>query len=113
MTELPLNPMTATIARMEDENNSNVFAFGVAFPKSTFGDGPRLTISHPVAPGKIIDPALCKDYATKLAEELERRGLMDLVVWTNWPSVAAAIQRVIIEFNSKRDVGGQVIEVIQ
>lgn len=110
---LPLNPATATLVQMEAEGNANVFALGVAFPRDSLGDGPQLTVSFPVAAGKILDPAICKDIAKELATELQRRGRLELVTWTRWPSVAAAIQKIIIDFNSKRGTGGDTPLVIQ
>lgn len=53
---------------------------------------------HQVKP---ITPTLdaAKQYAAKIIESLQRDGLADDIDRTNWASVTAAIQRVILDWN--------------
>lgn len=50
-----------------------------------------------------IEPTLdaAKQYAAKLIEELKARGLDSDIDRTNWASVTAAIQRVILDWNDR------------
>lgn len=100
MTEpqFPSRPSTATLVPMGDTNHPHAFAFVIVFP-----DDSKVVIRNPpIGPTEILDPGVCKELTTKIVDHLLRKNDQAKIGATNWTSVQAAIQRLIVEFNSKR-----------
>lgn len=98
------DPATAVVVGAEADN-ANVFGFVVAFPKAAADTATNVQLqiaSGPHQADEVLDPKLCKEYAAQVAEALQKRDRHDLVRSTNWASVAAAIQKKIIDWNGKR-----------
>jgi hypothetical protein len=96
---------------MEAAGRDDVFAFLMCFPRDDRYDlgrtGVQLTVtSRPIKPHETLSSGLevAKGYATNVIDELLKRGRLDLIDRTNWPSVVASITHMIEEFESKRRV---------
>jgi hypothetical protein len=107
------------VHRLENKNGDLDF-FGIALqfpPDAFYPNGLTVTAHARIEPG-IVDPAVCKDWAARLLDQIVRPRLPDgspnLQMSTrefehrrrigniNWASVAAAVQRHIQDFNAKR-----------
>lgn len=93
--DIPQYPDTLTFIPMEEASRS-VFAFVAIFP-----NGRRVGIRATYPPG-VVDVAHTKDFAEKLVEKLLMERDEAAVRNTNWASAMAAIQRLLIDFNTKR-----------
>jgi len=97
MSEPQLFPLEST------NGNRIVFAFVVRFPHSS---GRMLRIVEEIPSVRhVIDPKRCFHYAARIREELVKNrinGDLNAVQWTNWISMAASIQRLIMDFNNSQ-----------
>lgn len=82
---------------MEDPNNPNVFGFLAVFPSGT-----RFTISTVFPEVGVVDVAMATEFAKRMVATLRKKRDEASVRYTNWVSAAAAIQRLLIDFNNKR-----------
>lgn len=95
--EIPERPMTLTIIPMAAaDDNPNVFAFLCVFPTGT-----RFTVACAFGEG-IVDPKMAKDFAARICQGCIERRDDASVRDTNWASVAAMMQKLIVDFNNKR-----------
>lgn len=93
--DIPQYPDTLTFIPMEEASRS-VFAFVAIFP-----NGRRVGIRATYPPG-VVDVAHAKDFTEKLVEKLLMERDEAAVRNTNWASAMAAIQRLLVDFNTKR-----------
>ena len=96
---LPDRPMTAVVVRAQAANDDpDVLGFVMAFP-----DGTKLqAAAHVPAEGYLDPESIPRAMAAKFLDALIRKGNLRTADGTNWPSVAAAIQREIFAFNRER-----------
>ncbi len=97
------NPATAVIVPAES-GRPNVFGLIIAFPKDP-GEQSNVKlsiVSAPIKDHELHNPNFCKNFAEQVVDALQKRGRMDLVTTTNWASVTAAIQRLLNDWNAKR-----------
>lgn len=85
---------TSLIAADFDDAESGGFV--VFFPSGAFKQVPWRSV-RPITP--TLDAA--KQYASKVIEALQRDGLAADIDRTNWASVTAAIQRILLDFNDR------------
>lgn len=96
--EFPSKPATATVVLMEDVNHPSAFAFVIVFP-----DDSKVSVRNPpLKPGQLLDPALCKQFTEHVVAHLLRKNDEAKIRSTNWTSVQAAVQRMILEFNKRQ-----------
>lgn len=96
--DVPDRPMRLTFVPMEAaDGNPNVFAFLCVFPTGT-----KFTISTAFPEIGVVDPAMAKEFATRVVQACIERRDDTSVRNTSWASATAAIQRLIIDFNNKR-----------
>lgn len=104
--QLPERPMTAIIVRAQAaDDDPDVLAVVGAFP-----DGTRIAASMRVPRPGYLDPTeVGKRLAAALLQRLIERQNIRIADGTNWPSVAAACQRIVAAWNrDRRDaMGGQ------
>ena len=105
----PDNPTSAVLIRMEAPGRDDIFAFLMCFPRDERYDtgrkGVQLTItSRPIKPHETLSSEMevAKGYATEAINELLKRGRIDLIDRTNWPSVVASVTHMIEEFEERR-----------
>lgn len=106
----PDNPTSAVLIRMEGTNGrKDIFAFLICFPRDARFDagskGVQLVIaSRALKPHEALSSEMevAKGYAAHVIDELLKRGRMDLIDRTNWPSVVASIAHMIEEFEAQR-----------
>jgi hypothetical protein len=96
--EIPQYPQTLTIVPLEAEGNPNVFAFMCVFPT-----GVRFNVSATFPPHGLVDVAMAKDFAVRVVHQLIEKRDDASVRNTNWSSATAAIQRLLVDFNNKRN----------
>jgi glycine/D-amino acid oxidase-like deaminating enzyme len=104
--QLPERPMTTIIVRARAANDDpDVLAVVGAFP-----DGSRLSAAMRVPRPGYLDPTeVGKALAAALLNRLIERQNTRVADGTNWPSVAAACQRIVAQWNRERRdaLGGQ------
>lgn len=95
--EIPDRPMTLTIVPMESaESNPNVFGFLCVFPSGT-----KFTVASVFPPG-VVDVKMAKSFAARIVQGCLERGDHASVDGTNWASVTAMMQKLLLDFNNKR-----------
>lgn len=95
--DIPVFPATLTIVPLEAANsNQDVFAFLCVFPTGT-----RFTVAT-VFPKGVVDPKMAKDFTIRITQGCIDRGDMKSADGTNWVSVTAMMQKLIVDFNSRR-----------
>lgn len=94
--DIPAYPETLTFVPLEADS-INVFAFLAVFP-----NGARLAVSATYPQGA-VDLKHAQEFATKLVEKLLMSRDEASVRGTNWASASAAIQRLILDFNDRRN----------
>lgn len=84
----------ATIQRLESPNDATIGGVLITYPSGA------TKALHWRQDAPIAEPmAVAKDYAAKLLQERLDARQVDDAERTNWPSVAAAIQRHILDWN--------------
>lgn len=95
--ELPDNPASLIIRKMREQHDDpDVFAFEAKCPNNQ-----HLTVAVRFGPG-IVALTLAKDFAAAMLDELIKRGDTRMANETVWPSAAAMIQKLLIDFNRQR-----------
>lgn len=95
--DIPDRPLTLTIVPMEAANsNPDVFGFLCVFPS-----GVKFTVAT-VFPKGVVDPAMAKDFAIRIAQGCLERGDEKAATETNWASVTAMMQKLLVDFNNRR-----------
>lgn len=97
--DIPDKPMTLTIIPMVEVNDDpNVFAFLCVFPSGT-----KFTLDCRF-PAGVVDtsPKMAAAFAGRIVEALGARGDEVSIATTNWTSVAAMMQKLLIDFNNRR-----------
>lgn len=97
--DIPDRPMTLTIVPMESaDGDADVFGFLCVFPSGT-----KFTLGCRFGKGVVdTSPTMAKEFATKIVEALMQRGDEGSIAGTNWASVTAMMQKLLLDFNNKR-----------
>lgn len=87
---------STSLISAEDPGDRTVGGLFIFFPSG-------LTKTIAWRSNKPIQPTkeAAQKYATEVAEQLERAGMRADLMGTNWASVTAAIQRIILDFNDR------------
>ena len=78
------------------DGNPDVFAFLCEFPTGT-----SFTVAT-VFPKGVVDPKMAKDFTIRITQGCLERGDTRSANETNWVSVTAMMQKLIIDFNTRR-----------
>jgi hypothetical protein len=101
---LPVNPKTATLTLLHRIDEPGLFAFMVTFP-----DNRHIYVENEqrLKDNEILSPEVCSKLAAHVLLRLQDTGDELNQARTKFPSVAAAIQKLIIEWNSIRGKGAE------